>query len=489
MTLPAELAAKILRLAHAEKWPVGTIAQQCHVHPDSVQRVLDQAAGRVAVARPRPTLLSSYLAFIDDTLAHYPTVPASRLYDMVRARGYLGSARTVRLAVAERRPRRREVYLRVETLPGEQAQIDWAYVATLTFDGTKRKLWLCVVVLAHSRAMWGEFVLDLTAASLRRSLLRAALAFDGVPRVWLFDNPKTVVVERVGAVARFHPALVEVCAALRVEPRVCAVRRPQDKGKVERAIRYVRDRFLAAHEIHDVAQGNAELRQFIAGIAHQRPHPTQPTHTVGEVAAAEAAYLLPLPTVMPPLMTPLPVRADRQAFVRFDGNRYSVPATSADRTLLLLADDVSLRIVDGDRTVAVHDRSWRRHAVIEVPAHRATLVAAKRRAGEAKGRDRLFAVAPQMQTLVAAWGLDGHRLGFRVTRAVLLLNQYGDALFAAAVADLHARGLHDIATLTIACERLRKQRGRAVALPLTFAADFVDDDVVPHNLETYDDPT
>ncbi|MBE7450056.1 MAG: DDE-type integrase/transposase/recombinase [Kofleriaceae bacterium] len=82
--------------------------------------------------------------------------------------------------------------------------MDWAFVSKLPFPGGERQLWLFVMVLAHSRAMWGEFVLDLSVHSLCRSLVRASSAFGGVPRQWLFDNPKTIVLERVGTAVRFH---------------------------------------------------------------------------------------------------------------------------------------------------------------------------------------------------------------------------------------------------------------------------------------------
>ncbi len=194
---------------------------------------------------------------------------------MLRDRGYPGSVRTLRELVAKVRPRpRRKPYLLTATLPGEQAQVDWAYVGKLPFPGGERALWLFVIVLGHSRAMWAEFVLDLTVQSLCRSLVRGATAFGGVPRQWLFDNPKTVVLERVGPVARFHPTLAALCGAMRVEPKLCAVAKPEHKGKVERAIRYLRDRFLAGRTITGVAEGNRALATFVDEIAHARPHPT-----------------------------------------------------------------------------------------------------------------------------------------------------------------------------------------------------------------------
>ncbi len=388
-----ELEAEIVRLHYAEHWRVGTIAAQLGVHPDAVRRVLGRDDARPPEGPPRPALVAPYRDFIAQTLARYPRLRATRLHDMVRERGYLGAVRTLRRYVADVRPRpRREVYLRTEPLIGEQAQVDWAYAGQLAVPGGVRALWLFVMVLSFARALWAEFVLDLSVHSLVRSLVRAARAFGGVTRQWLFDNPKTVVLERRGDAVRYHPVLLELCAKLRVEPRLCAVARPEHKGNVERAIRYLRERFLNGRVITGVAEGNAQLERFIAEIAHARPHPVLAPRTVGAVLADERRRLLSLPDPLPATDLVAPVVVDRQAFVRFDTNRYSVPTSFAERTLTLCADDVSVRVLDGAARVARHERVWGKRQVIEVHAHRAPLIAERRAARDLKGRDRLRAV-------------------------------------------------------------------------------------------------
>jgi hypothetical protein len=94
-----ELEAEIARLHYAEHWPVGTIAAQLETHVDQVRRVLGLDAPR-APAPPRPRIVDPYRPFIDDTLRRYPKLRATRLYDMVRERGFPGSVRTVREHVA-----------------------------------------------------------------------------------------------------------------------------------------------------------------------------------------------------------------------------------------------------------------------------------------------------------------------------------------------------------------------------------------------------
>jgi transposase len=482
-----ELEAEIVRLHYAEHWPVGTIAKQLAAHPDQVRRVLGLGEGR-APSQLRGRLVDPYRPFIDETLARYPKLLATRLYDMLRERGYPGSARTLRAFVATVRPRpKRPAYLVTETLPGEQAQVDWAYVGKLPVPGGERALWLFVMVLSHSRALWGEFVLDLSVHSLCRSLVRGATAFGGVPRQWLFDNPKTVVLERVGPVARFHPTLVALCAQMRVEPKLCAVRRPEHKGKVERAIRYLRDRFLAGRSVTSVDEGNRMLARFVDEIAHTRPHPTLPQRTVNEVLHDELARLLPLPDPLPETARVEPVQIDRQAFVRVDTNRYSVPSDHAERVRTLVVDDRAVRVLDGATVLAEHARSWGRRQLIELAEHRAALIAERRAARDLKGRDRLRAVAPMFDRIVERWGASGSSLGRRVSQAIRLLDLYGDHLFAAAAADIDARGLADVAALAVACEQRRKDRKRPVPIELVLPEHLDDADVVPHDLESYDE--
>lgn len=481
-----ELEAEVVRLYYVEHWKVGTIASQLDVHADVVRRVLGLGGGRPP-SRLRPRMLDAYRPFIDETLQRYPRLGATRLYDMLRDRGYRGSVRTLRAHVADVRPRpRREVYLRTETMPGEQAQVDWAFVGKLPFPGGERALWLFVMVLAHSRALWAEFVLDLSVYSLCRSLVRASTAFGGAPRQWLFDNPKTVVLERVGTAVRFHPTLLGLCSAMRVEPRLCAVARPEHKGKVERAIRYLRDRFLAGRTIGSVDDGNRALGRFLAEVAQTRPHPVFAPRTVAEVFADERSRLLSLPEPMPTTDRVEPVHVDRQAFVRFDTNRYSVPTELAERVLTLVADDRVVRVVDGTALVAEHRRAWGRRQVIEQPAHRAALVAERRAARDLKGRDRLRAVAPAFDRIVQRWAVAGASLGLRVTRAIKLLDLYGDEVFHAAVLDVADRGLADLGALAMACEQHRKDRRRPLPVDLVLPDHLDDAVVVPHDLETYD---
>jgi transposase len=488
MTVTVEVTAEVRRLFFGEHWKKGTIAAQLGIHPDVVTRVLGSFGPKAGTPRPDARVLEPYVDFVDETLRQYPRLVCTRIHDMIVERGYTGALRTLRRHVALARPQpKAEVFVRLETLPGEQAQIDWAHVGTLPVPGGTRPLWAFIMVLAHSRAMWGELVVALDVWSLRRSLVRAADFFGGSPRQWLFDNAKTIVVERRGDAVRFHDDLLDLAARLHVQPRLCAPRRPQEKGKVERAIRYLKDRFFPARSFHSLAHGNAQLLTFLRDVANVRPHPRWPDRTVADVFDEEKARLLSLPDPLPSIELVAPITVDKTAFVRLDTNRYSVPSETGRGVLTLAATDSVIRLLDGDREVASHERSWGRHQVFERKEHRAGLLAHKRKAQDLKGRDRLHAELPGIDTLIDRWVDHGRNLGSMIGRTVKLLNAYGAHVTAAAVAEMIQRGTHDIGALAILCEQHRRVRPSSEPALLDLADHVVERDVVPHDLGGYDE--
>jgi transposase len=486
MTVTAELEAEIHRLSDVELWPPGTIARQLAIHIDVVHRVLGLQAPRQHVRRS--SFVDDYVPFMRETLARWPTLRSTRLFDMLKERGFPGSPRTVREHVARLRPRReREAFLRTTPLIGEQSQIDWAFIQNVSVDGGQRPLWMFVIVLSWSRAMWCELCFTMDAAAVARSLVRAARAFDGVTRQWLFDNPKTVVLDRVGEAVRFHPLLLSTTTALRVQPRLCAPRRANEKGKVERAIRFVRERALVDFTFRNIDEGNERLQHFCAGVALDRPHPTLAGRTVRECLDEERPRLLDLVEPLPPTEEQRSVVVDKTAFVRFDTNDYSVPHKLVGRTLTLLACDREVRLVDVDQEVARHPRCFGRRQTIEDQGHRRTLVEFKRRARDGFKRDQLCKAVPAFQLILERWLEEGRNIGVAVARASSACDDYGTDIFAAAVDEFVVRKLIDPAALSAICDHIQRHR-KPRPVP-TKPPHHVDDrDVIPHDLGGYDDP-
>ena len=174
MALTPELEAQILRHYHAERWPIGTIASQLNLHRDSVARVIGQAGLPTLAPVRRPSAVDPYLPFILETLAQFPRLRASRLYDMVKARGYPGRPDHFRHLIARHRPRpKSEAFLRLRTLPGQEMQIDWAHFDHLEMGRARRPLMAFVAVLSWSRRIFLRFSLDARMESFLRAHAQA----------------------------------------------------------------------------------------------------------------------------------------------------------------------------------------------------------------------------------------------------------------------------------------------------------------------------
>lgn len=483
MPISPDLEAQILRYHHAEHWPVGTIARQLGVHRDTVDRVLTQAGLPRVVAIRRPSAIDPYLPFILETLETFPRLRASRLYTMVKARGYLGRPDHFRHLIARHRPRpKREAYLRLRTLPGEQAQIDWGHFGELQIGRARHKLMAFVAVLSYSRRIFLRFCLGAHMENFLRGHVAAFTAWEGVPRVLLYDNLKSAVLERQGDAIRFHPTLLALAGHYRFEPRPVAPARGNEKGRVERAIRYVRDAFFAGRTVKDLDTLNAEAEAWTAGPASERRCPEDRDRTVAEIFAEER--LLPLPADTFPCDEVRAVAAGKTPYVRFDRNDYSIPHDCIARTLTVSANLDTVRILDGQTVIARHRRSFDRGAQIEDPAHVADLVEAKRAARAHRGADRLVAAIPACRDFLAQAAERGEPLG-RIARQLNdWLDQYGVAKLTAAIEDALARGVPHPNAVRLALDRHPEPPPVAVVLPEH--VKHRDVPVRPHALADYD---
>ncbi len=296
MTISKEYEAQILRYHYVEKWPVGTIARQLGLHHGTVDRVLSQAGMPKVERAMRASLIDPFLPFIVTTLENYPTLTASRLYGMVRERGYTGGPDHFRHLIAHYRPRPQpEAYHRLRTLPGEQGQVDWGHFGKLTIGRAQRPLMAFVMVLSWSRQIFLRFYPDAQMASFLRGHVAAFEAWQSLPRVLLYDNLRSAVLERRGDAIRFHPTLLDLAGHYRFEARPVAVARGNEKGRVERAIRYVRDSFFAARQWRDLDELNAQAQAWCQGQAADRPCPEDRSITVRQAFAQERPQLLALP--------------------------------------------------------------------------------------------------------------------------------------------------------------------------------------------------
>jgi transposase len=467
-----------------EHWTIGTIASELSVHPDAVRNAIE--AERFKNARPmRAFLVDPYAGFIRQTLDQHPRLRATRIYQMIRDRGYAGSITQLRRAVSALRPINREPFLKLNTFAGEQAQVDWAHFGHVMVGRAKRAVSCFVMTLSYSRALYLEFFFDQTMENFLRGHVRAFQAWSGQPRVILYDNLKSVVLERRGNQILFHPRLIELSAHYHFAQRPCQVRAGNQKGRVERAIRYVRDSFWAGRAFTTLAETNRQALVWRDEIAHQRPWPGGDNRTVADVFAEEQHRLLS------PAMHPFPtdriesVRSRKSIYVRFDLNDYSIPTEAVGRQLTLAASDTSVRILDGSVEIARHVRTYDRHQLVIDPAHQEAVLKIKRKAFHSTPGGRLEIAVPESKTLLDLAFAQGESAGAQTAQLTKLLEEYGAAALRRAILEALQRGTPRASSVAFLLRR--QPRSTPLALDLSRHPQAQSLDVRPHALETYDD--
>jgi transposase len=487
--IPDDLHNRILRLHFVEGWTVGTIAKQVGVHHSTVRRVLE-GQGISPKLEARPSLVDPYLPFVAESLDKWPTLPASRLFRMVQERGYTGSPSHFRRVVSRLRPRKpAEAFQRLSTLPGEQAQVDWAHCGKIQVGRTTRHLSAFVMVLSWSRMTFVRFFYDQRLGSFMAGHQAAFEALAGVPRVVLYDNLKAMVAERRGDAIRFNPTMLSFAGHYRYEPRPVAPYRGNEKGRVERRIRDLRTSFLAGRTYKDLDELNEQVTVWCSQAVAQRQHPDDSTMTVGEAWAEERARLRPLPPDDFPAHDRVEVKVGRTPYVRFDRNDYSVPHDRVRRTLVVVATPTTVRVLDGDAEVARHARSFDHRAVIEEPQHLEALVAWKREARAARGQDRLRVAVPTSQSLLEGAGRRGHNLGAATAGLLRLLDTWGAQALESAVKEAVQNDALHVAAVRQILDRRAQEVGTPPPIPVDLPNDpkVRDLHVKPHELSTYDD--
>lgn len=478
-----ETRAQIRRYFYADHWKIGTIASELGVHPDAVRNAIESE--RFISPQPlRTSIVDAYIAFIRLTLEQHPGLRATRIYQMVRDRGYSGSVVQLRRTVARLRPQRREAFLQLQVFPGEQGQVDWASFGHVMVGRAKRALSCFVMTLSYSRALYLEFFFDQTTENFLRGHVHAFDAWAGQPRVILYDNLKSAVLERRGSNILFNPRLIECSAHYHFAPQPCQVRRGNQKGRVERAIRYVRDSFWAGRTFTTLAECNAQALLWRDQIAHQRRWPGGDHRTVADAFAEEQ------PRLMAPALHPFTtdrieaVHTRKTIYVRFDLNDYSIPPDAVGRPLTLVASDTSVRVLDGQIEIARHVRSYDRHQPILDPVHQEALLKKKRKAVHSMPLSRLEQAVPESRAFLDQAFARGESAGAQTSQLMKLLEQYGSTALRRAIVEALERNTPH--AYSVAFLLRRKPPSTLPALDLSHHPEAQSLDVRTHDLETYD---
>ena len=383
-----EIWAEARRLFAIEKLTKSAIANRLHIDRHTVRRALarDQVPAAKGAGGPRPTKLDAFKPQLQNRLREYPELSAAKLLIELRRIGYPGGYSQLKRYIAGLRPKTDTAFLRIETLPGEQAQVDWANCGTIQVGSAIRKLSAFVMVLSYSRMIYIEFTLSQCLEDFLSAHLNAFRFFGGIPKKILYDNLKAVVLSRVGRDIRFNPKFVDFAGYNLFEAIPCAPGKGNEKGKVENGIKFIRSSFLAGYDAASWPHLQPHANVWRDEVANVRIHGTTHTRPIDRFEA-ERSLLNPLPPKPYDTSIVRPVKATNQAFVLFDANAYSVAWELAKKPLTLKASAHEVHIFDRDRLAASHNRSYEKNLYFEKPEHRQGLLAARKAAQGAKLHD------------------------------------------------------------------------------------------------------
>ena len=247
----------------------------------------------------RPSKLAPFRNFLQEKITAFPDLSAVRLTREIRAMGYTGAYTAVKRYLSAIRPKNgpKPFEVRFETPPGVQAQVDFARLVVEFSDdpGSRRIVWLFSLVLGHSRFLFARYVMHQDLQTLLRCHMQAFEAIGGVPIEILYDRMKTAVTgeDEQGHII-YNRSLLALAHHYRFQPRACRPYRAKTKGKVERPFSYIRQDFFLGRTFRNLDDLNAQLVEWLDGIANVRVHGTT-QRVIAEAYAAEKPELQTLP--------------------------------------------------------------------------------------------------------------------------------------------------------------------------------------------------
>jgi transposase len=322
----------------------------------------------------QPSQLDAFKPYIDQRLIA-GVWNAVVLLRELRERGYVGGYTIIKDYLQPKREASRSAAVRrFETPPGRQAQVDWGHLGTIEMASEESKLSGFTFTLGYSRMMMAEAALDQKLGTLLRMHEEAFRQLGGVPEEILYDRMRTVWngIDDRGEII-WHPMFLDFSRYWGFTPRLCAAYRAQTKGKVESGIKYVRRNFLCGllgNEPSGLDELNGRMKAWVSSVANQRVHGT----TYEQPAArweAEREHLQPIGNRAPyPYGDDELRRVARDAYVSWQGSRYSVPWQYAGKDVWVHERIGRVEVHHGAERIAVHEHAGRHRVVTHAEHHR-----------------------------------------------------------------------------------------------------------------------
>jgi len=467
---------------------IRAIARRAGVHRRTVRAALDTPHPPARSGARRGSIIDPYRGWLLARLEQYPELSAAALFRQLQERGYEGGRSLVTQTVADLRPRTKQAYLTLSFEPGECAQVDWGVWKAVDVPGGRRRLSFFVMVLCHSRMLYAEFFFGEAMEYWLQAHRNAFEAFGGVTERVMVDNCKTAVLtpRRGGDAAEFNPAYEDFARHYGFRISACNPGRPNEKGRVEHAVGYIKTSFLAGREPCVPEALAPALFDWTANVANCRIHGTTGRRPKDVFEQVERQALRPLPAGPHDCSSVQTAVADSRFRVTVDGNRYSVPSSAASRKVQVHrhADRIVIRSTDGE-LLADHPRDFGRRREIADPDHERALVLAMRHRNDRQRLERFLRRRPNASGYLAE--LRERRPAWRshVDRINALAEAHGRDELARAMADacecdaFSADYIHNI------LEARKRAVPDAGALHVTRRADLLDLELPEPDLNIY----
>ena len=359
------------------------IAEISELSENTVRKYLRQEKYLPQKRPKRASKLNPFLPTIDEMLRRYSGYTAQQIFQEIQGQGYQGGYTIVKDYVRKIRPKAREAYLTLHFEPGQSGQVDWGVAGYILIDGQKRKVSFFVMVLSHSRAIFVYFTLSEAQEFWLECHQRAFQYYGGIPAEIMVDNCKTAVISHRGKDIVYNEHYVDFANHYGFKIVACRVRQPQEKGRVERAVGFVRQNFINGHKLQPFDGLNADVDVWLDEVANVRKH-QQTGKVPAEELLLEQPYLQPLSMAPYECVAHHTVKVNKLFRVRHLTNLYSVPPEFVGENVILKASVTHIAIYHNGKMIARHLRCLRKKQDIEEPAHVLALIKTRKTAKDSK---------------------------------------------------------------------------------------------------------
>jgi transposase len=455
----------MIKHMHKQGVPKSRIAREMGLSRETVRKAISEDERPKGKRQSKGSILDPYKEYIKQRLEKYD-LTATRIQREITEQGYPGSYTILRQYVQQlKKAKPKPAFVRFETGPGEQAQMDWSDFGWVEFDGQKRRLWCFAMVLGYSRTLYIEFSHSQNLISLGKAHINAFRYFGGVTDTVLYDNMKTVVLSREGNRIHWNPQFMDFASHYGFMPKLCLPGRKETKGKIERPFSYIRSSFFRGTDFVNLTDVNEKGRNWLDNVANTRIHGTTQAVPFDWLKRElenlnhlrDEAYVLEHSEVR---------KSHKDCYISFDGNRYSVPYQYSCRDLTVRLRDEELRIFYGAELIATHRLSYQRGRMITDPRHFLGIPKPAYPSGIRAVREVFLVHFPRANPFLD--GLVKAKYGnvrYHMLQILNLLEDYPVAVVESAIERAMLYGAFDCGTIRNICRQGDIPEAKAMAMP------------------------